>query len=237
MPNHCENTTTVFGPPSDVAEVIKAMTIGDDVRLCNLLPMPEGLKEAEASFITSPEPPEAWLAKVADGSWTQEEYDGAAGRWKASWEAGQANKAKYGYTDWYAFANAEWGTKWGDYDHTSDAPTIEEVVETGAGMVSFEMNYMTAWGPFIGYFWQKVSDRFPSVRFETRYQEFGMGFAGVIIAYKGVVIDNGTDDLPEIDWDEDDSGAHFYELVEKALDEIYEESDKELAKTLTNKGL
>lgn len=233
MPNHCDNSTTIFGPPDEVAKLLKAMTIDGKTRLCNLFPMPKGLENTEASFISSPELPEAWLTKVADGSWTQEEYDEAASRWKASWEAGQANKAKYGYTDWYSWALQNWGTKWGDYDHYGDFPNPDELEEVGVGVVSFTLGYQTAWAPFSDTFWKVVSIKFPTIRFETRYQEPGMGFAGVTIAYQDVVVDNGTDQLPEVDWDNDDAHESWSDLMDKLLDEIYDDTDKELAEALT----
>lgn len=233
MPNHCENHTMVFGPSSDVAEVIKAMTINAETSLSNLVPMPDELRNTDANFVKSPVPPENWANLVSEGEWSQAEYESACARWVADYERNKANKEQYGHSSWYDWALETWGTKWGDYDHTEDLPAIAEVEEVGPGVLSFETNYNTAWSPFSDHFWQQVTNRFPNVRFETRYYEFGMGFAGVTVAYKGVVIDNGTGELPDYDWEAEEDMTGFYTLLEKMLDELYDEADKDLAETLT----
>ena len=76
MPNHCENRTTIWGSPSQVAEVIKAMIDDSETgfAISNLVPMPKGLKDSTASFVT-PEIPTRWAELVTEGKWTQEEYD------------------------------------------------------------------------------------------------------------------------------------------------------------------
>lgn len=235
MPNHCENRTTIWGSPSQVAEVIKQMITSDKedgFALSNLVPMPEGLKNTEASFVDA-EIPAQWAKHLADGKWTQAEYDEAVARNREQWEAKAARISEYGYGDWYEWAcdDENWGTKWGDYSHSGDLPNILELESSIEGKVGVEFTYDTAWSPFSDRFWERASGRFPEVRFETRYQELGMCFAGVTIAYKGVVVGESTDDLPEIDWDSENGSEEFYEKLEALHDHLYDLADLKLAYT------
>ena len=233
MPNHCENSTVIWGSPSKVKEVIEAMadsTNEGGFSLSQLVPMPEGLKGTTANFCSAT-PPENWAKMLAEGKWTQEEYDKSVARNKADWEAKQARIDQYGYGDWYEWACSpdNWGTKWGDYSHSGEFPDISALEESTDGRVAVEFTYDTAWGPFSDQFWKQVSDRFPEVRFETRYQEPGWGFAGVTIALGGIVADEGTDNLPEIDWDTDDCGETWYDQMDVLLNRLYDLADMKLA--------
>lgn len=232
MPNHCENRTTIWGSPSDVAEVIKAMidTSENGFAISNLVPMPEGLKNTNATFATG-EPPSNWAKMLAEGTWTQEQYDTAVARNSEEWKEKAARIAEFGYGDWYDWACAEenWGTKWGDYSHSGEFPNVAELESSKQGKVSVEFIYDTAWSPFSATFWEKVSARFPAVQFSNRYQELGMGFAGVTVAYQGFVVDEGTDDLPEVDWDSEDGSEQFYEALHAILDRLYDIADVKLA--------
>ena len=233
MPNHCENRTTIWGSPSQVAEVVKQMISPDKecgFALSNLVPMPEGLKNTSATFCTAT-PPENWAKMLADGKWTQAEYDESVARNAAEWEIEQAAVAEFGYGNWYdwACANENWGTKWGDYSHSDDLPNVAELESSIEGKVGVEFTYDTAWSPFSAQFWEQVSARFPEVRFETRYQEMGMGFAGVTIAYQGIAVDEFTDDIPQVDWDDDEASEKFYEAMEALQDRLYDLADMKLA--------
>lgn len=235
MPNHCENRTTIWGSPSQVAEVIKQMISPDKesgFALSNLVPMPEGLKGTSATFCTAT-PPENWSKILADGTWTQEEYDEAVARNKAEWDAKQARIDQFGYGDWYdwACANENWGTKWGDYSHSDDLPNVAALESSIEGKVGVEFTYDTAWSPFSNQFWEQVSARFPEVRFETRYQEMGMGFAGVTIGYQGIVVDESTDNLPNVDWESDDGPQEYCDKMCDLLDRLYDLADLLLANT------
>lgn len=232
MPNHCENRTTIWGSPSQVAEVIKAMIDESETgfAISNLVPMPKGLKDSTASFVTA-EIPTRWAELVTEGEWTQEEYDEAVARNNEAWAAKKARIDEFGYGDWYewACANENWGTKWGDYSHSGDFPNLVDLESSTKDKIEVVFDYDTAWSPFSPQFWEQVSARFPEVRFDTRYQEPGICFAGVTAAYKGVAVDECTNDLPEVDWDTDDSGEVWHEMMDALLDRLYDIADLKLA--------
>ncbi len=233
MPNHCENSTVIWGSPADVAEVVRAMTDAESefgFSISQLVPMPEGLKGTTASFTQSTHPSN-WDKMLAEGKWTQEEYEQAVADHKAEWDAKQARIDQFGYGDWYDWACAEenWGTKWGDYCHCGNTPDLNALEASEAGKVQVEFQYDTAWSPFSESFWQQVSNRFPKVRFETRYQEPGMGFAGVTVALQGIVVDESTDNLPNVDWESDDGPQEYCDKMCDLLDRLYDLADLQLA--------
>lgn len=235
MPNHCENSTVIWGSPSKVKEVIEAMadsTNEGGFSLSQLVPMPEGLKGTTANFCSAT-PPENWAKMLAEGKWTQAEYDESVARNKADWEAKQARIDQYGYGDWYEWAvsSENWGTKWGDYDHFGEPVDLEALNGSDDTKTHVEFQYQTAWSPFSEQFWKQVSDRFPEVRFETRYQEPGMGFAGVTVALQGIVVDESTNDIPVVDWDSDDAGQEYCDKMCDLLDRLYDLADLKLSHT------
>ena len=77
------------------------------------------------------------------------------------------NQDKYGYTNWYDFCCAEWGTKWGAYDC---------YIEQDEDDV-FVLRYNTAWSPASPVL-QKLSEMYPDLIFEQHVLDEGMGFAG-----------------------------------------------------------
>jgi hypothetical protein len=79
----------------------------------------------------------------------------------------QANRDKYGYTNWYDYCINEWGTKWdigANGDPAQDIP--------GGLMLGFE----SAWSPPIGAY-EKLTEQ--GFRIRAMYYEPGMAFAGV----------------------------------------------------------
>jgi len=80
----------------------------------------------------------------------------------------EANKEKYGYTDWYEWCWANWGVKW-------DA-RVEEYDDSNADEEVY-VYFDTAWNApdeFFEYFAKK----YPDARFEDEYDEEGMQFEG-----------------------------------------------------------
>ena len=85
--------------------------------------------------------------------------------------------AKYGYTDWYSFCVARWGTKW-DVDPYDN-------VEVQPHYMSF--GFDSAWSPPIGIYEALVADGFTV---DAMYYEPGMGFCGRWV--------DGSDDYTEL---------------------------------------
>ena len=116
MPNHVYNTLVVSASADEVQAIIDA---GGFAR--KFVPMPIQLEGT-----ISP-------TKIIS---QKDFYDGKVGITQA---ISDHLKENYGADNWYDWANYNWGTKWGDYNHND-----WEVEETKDGC---EVKYMTAWSP------------------------------------------------------------------------------------------
>jgi hypothetical protein len=229
MANTCSNITTISGPPEDITEFINTVTTVDGDSLItdianSLMPIPESLKETNASF-ASEEPHPNWAVMLADGSITQEGYDNLVALNAEDWEKQQQNLATHGVKDWYDWALKNWGTKWGDHDHW-EIPS-EDQVETGEVFYRYD----TANSPFNDAFWEKVSLMFPTLTFVTIYSEPGNSFCGASAAKDGSVITRYTVDLPECD-DQEDYGD-WLEDIETLSNNLGIEALKELTSAVS----
>lgn len=101
-------------------------------------------------------------------------------------------KAKYGFADWYEWACANWGTKWGAYDH-EDQKWCTSLNKRGP--VESSLYYTTAWSPATP-FWQEVSRQNPKLTFRHEFAEGGCGFVGAETFQNGEMV--SSDDFP---WD------------------------------------
>jgi hypothetical protein len=155
MPNWCENVLYVKGDKSTLLEFIQKVKNspeqaekrkqGYDI-LGNLYPTPQELVD------------------TASG-WSNDE-DVQAEREKQY----EANRAKYGHSDWYGWNNANWGTKWGDCE-TYLADDEEKIGDF------IEFQFQTAWSPPLEGI-SKIASMFPTLGFALSYSEEGMGFFG-----------------------------------------------------------
>jgi hypothetical protein len=116
---------------------------------------------------------------------------------------------------WRTWAHDNWGTKWGDYEHLFDDPF--DVEDNNDGTSTLSVSYYTAWGPFSAGFWRTVSQMFPTLRFDTSYEEPGMGFAGAMCAREGACSDEYTEDLPDFP-DGDDYADHVQDWSDAMCD-------------------
>ena len=172
MPNWCNNTLELAH--EDPAMIERARVAFNDGKLCNeFVPVPEDL-HIVAGSVGGPED-EAQIKLV---------------------EQGELNRVRYGYTNWYDFCVAEWGTKW---DVGGDGMTAE-LTEDGRLVMSFD----SAWSPPIN-FYEKMVDLGFSVR--AYYYEGGMNFAGIW--------EDGYDDFYEL--------ASGSEAVREQLPEVLDE--------------
>ena len=95
--------------------------------------------------------------------------------------------AKYGYSDWYGWRMANWGTKWDVYEDramwmspdgttgTGDLSMDTESLDEDAGEI--KISFLSAWGPPTEGI-QKISGLWPNLYFTIVYVEAGNGFAG-----------------------------------------------------------
>ncbi len=153
------------------------------------------------------------LLEVAVGS---AEIDGKrVNRWRVvKNEAGENEKvevtaidqarlrAKYGFDDWYAWALANWGTKWDtDADYA------------GGGMLHFD----SAWSP-PEKFVKTLSERYPDATFTLAFAEGGCAYWGTDV-YRGGVHISGT--YSEQFWGEQEYDEDV-DLMDMLVDECRE---------------
>ena len=101
-----------------------------------------------------------------------------------------ANKEKFGYTDWYGWAIANWGTKW-------DISTGEWNDEDQANANQVSLSFDTAWQPPVVFLEKMTEQGFDITSF---YLEEGMGFVGKYTSTDGDESFNfdGSEDLEDI---------------------------------------
>jgi hypothetical protein len=218
MPNHCANTLTIFGPKADLRKFIDGIVKIDDgdvndyvsppVKILDsYYPIPQELKDVSTAHCSA-EPEPHWAVMLADGSLTQERYDELVANNAENYRKRQENIARFGYADWYEWANTNWGTKWGDYDGVVRFVDDDEV----------KIIFTSAWGPPVEGL-RHVSGMFPTLSFVLTYDEPGMGFLGASSFRNGVTVFDVTEDAPEFPGgaDEDDAWESFYEETQDAL--------------------
>ncbi len=205
MPNHCESDLTITGPVEDIKKFLEASYIlpepdesGEiekvdgarpDGSYLSLLrahyPMPSSLNitagsntdmataalfgtDRDVAYWTSmPWAPERGIVDRASLLAYIEKTDS-----KAMQEAriAKENVKNYGHKDWYSWALAEWGTKWGDYETTLVKSEPKKI----------KISFQTAWGPPAPGL-TKIAAKWPTLKFDLRYYEQGMGFKGQLV--------------------------------------------------------
>lgn len=199
MPNHISTNFRVTGPTAEVKRFINDANGNDHLlNLDSLLPMPSELR-----MVSSP-------VKIM----SQEEIDKQWADWKVAKEAGNVSsfdsdkpfglgitkersdsyKAKYGVDNWYDWAIANWGSKWGVYDETEW--NITEVEDDG--LTSAGINYQTAWSPVTNA-WERISKNYPTLEFFHEFADEGGGFVGNQLIQNGNIIEDN-----DYEWDSDE---------------------------------
>lgn len=145
MPNWCDNSVTIrHDDPAKLVELKQAVM--DKRFLASVIPVPADLFANNAGYFADEE---LEAQRVA-----QEE----------------ANKALYGYGNWYDFCVNKWGTKW-------DVEPYNEPVLDG-NTLKFE--FQSAWAPPIGVYEQLVENGFSVTAY---YNETGMAYCGAWVDY------------------------------------------------------
>ena len=117
-------------------------------------------------------------------------------------EEGQKLVEQFGYSNWYDYCVAEWGTKW-------DAK-IDRYEQDGDSIIVY---FDTAWAPPDGIF---AAMEVAGIKVEAAYCEQGIGFMG----YRKDGVDYVCD-MPEYEEDEDGSLAEAYY---DAIDKVWEDA-------------
>ena len=153
MPNWCYNHLEVSGDEIQLREFVEKSLVKDEHSLVK-----SRLEHDNFSFNgTYPMPEDL---NITSGTQTQEEKEQAI-----------LNKAKYGYTDWYDWKCAEWGTKWDACE--------SEILHNDINF--FSVSFETAWAPPIDWI-DHIMEDFPDLCFELEYEEPGIMFGGLLQA-------------------------------------------------------
>lgn len=180
MPNHVTNKLRFENIGDDLWVHICKVLQGDDpersygsVDFNVLIPMPEELNiesgsrgengyRAYKEFLRESA---GLTAEQASALERQRIGEIAADPDRTSWELGKKyyeNEQKYGFTTWYGWCNAHWGTKWNAYDCTHNN-------------TAHEFEFLTAWcspEPVI----KKISERFPDITIVHRWADEDVGY-------------------------------------------------------------
>ena len=111
-------------------------------------------------------------------------------------------RERYGASDWYDWANVNWGTKWGVY--RAHGGEVE-----GDTLIYY---FSTAWSPFSENVLLAMSGQFPEIRMELKYAEIGMGFWGLWEAIGGSMTNSEEGDVEMKVVEEDNGFGVRYEL-------------------------
>ena len=124
-------------------------------------------------------------------------------------EQAKALQEKYGFTDWYSWALANWGTKWDTEAY--DIPEIEEEVDDdGNKLFVVTVSFDTAWSPPTQFFEHMSTEGWNITGY---YIEWGMNFCGIW--------DDGIDETFDIPQTADD----VYDELPQELDEMFAIAD------------
>ena len=140
MPNWCHNTMDIHGEYEELKKFRVACQVKDEetgniyASFNKLFPIPDELAETTAGWFGDKDKQAEQTAKEI------------------------SNIQKYGYKDWYEWALANYGTKWGAKDVELSELSPDETVMTGT--------YETAWSPADGLI-LKISELFPGLVFSV----------------------------------------------------------------------
>jgi len=155
MPNWCENTLKVRGKKKDLQAFIQKLEDAKekDRDICIFRTF-RPMPKAYAK-VTSPNRDEKLASELLE---------------------------KYGASDWYNWANINWGTKWGCCDTSW---LYKEPMNTNHdGLYDIEMYYQTAWSPGDDCL-EEIFQELKKLSFFLSYEEPGMGFAGTLFVREG----------------------------------------------------
>ena len=145
MPNWCENKVRLNH--SDIAMLERAKTAFENrAFLKEFIPIPDDLHNTDHAC-----------------------YPVGSTEWQDRQHKMMENVAKYGYADWYDFANAEWGTKWDVGGDDAEAELVDGVLH---------LDFDSAWSPPI-----EAYEKLAKMGFdiEAYFYEAGCAFCGIFV--------------------------------------------------------
>jgi hypothetical protein len=155
MPNWTSNRISIDGEPADLRAFLEAVKWEDQIFDFNrIIPMPELLKRTVSGFRTiDGNEVRSWIEETdADGKpvprcFTPEE---------------QAELQRIGFSNWYDWSIANWGTKW-----NASRP---EVYDASTDCGNVEIFFQTAWCAPLPVF-LRIKDMFPKLSFDCRWRD------------------------------------------------------------------
>ena len=186
MPNWCQNNVTFKHNNQTQIDKIK-QAIENEELFNAFVPVPEELKNTISGFLGNDTPDQQALELKQ-----------------------KSNIEKYGYSNWYDFCNAQWGTKW----DVNDIYTVEENPN------EITLSFDTAWCPPLEFY--RAMENL-GYEIQAYYYEGGCCFAGEY---------NSEEGTSEYSWDDLESAKqnipqHIdaeFNIIEY-MEELEEEND------------
>lgn len=179
MPNWCSNTMTVKGPKPELKRFLKSLKVKEMRKKGEIKDdkwVITGEEEVEVDSLNHLDPIPQALLDTVSGSVPEDK--------KAEHQQQmQDNLDKYGYKDWYDYANAVWGSKWG----AGEVGVSNDDYDTG----SVSLYYQSAWSPCNGLI-ARISKQFPKLVFGVVYTEEAEFFAGWVVIHNGELLVEGV---------------------------------------------
>jgi hypothetical protein len=197
MPNWCTQYGEVRGTNKELKRFIEAIRVEHDDEWKSL---PEHSRSYWDMNQLFPIPTE--LHETIAGGYGYNE-DGNKKPEQIALEEQQAkNIAKYGYKDWYDWANDNWDTKWGACSLDFDEDEFDETSN------SIMLRWESAWSPAVGLV-KNISAQFPELVFGMHFTEEANFFAGYMVFHNGEVVAEGDHDMEGVpEYSDDDDGEY-----------------------------
>lgn len=200
MPNWCYTDMEVYGDYEELVRFREAIrTVSrDETRygwsLNQLYPIPDELADTVSG----------WSSDEAVQAEREKRY--------------AENVEKYGYKDWYDWANANWGTKWGAVDVAFDFPDFP------VGCNYIALRFQSAWSPATGLI-ARISEQFPKLVFGTWFDEESTAYVGYEVFHQGDLVstsfmEHEEMNLPDLDFEDDDSFEAWNDAKNLAMDRM-----------------
>lgn len=167
MPNHTSQVLYLNGPLDSCQRVRELVTTDNGEFDANaVIPMPEELRAVHMGARTiDGEMCRKWVETPGDDG--EIVYIPVTRSMSMEWTR------KYGADNWYSWACANWGTKWGIYDADWRSDT--------------EVFFMSAWSPACPVI-DALSEMFQDIEFTLEYADEGGGFLGSSVFVAGEAV-------------------------------------------------
>lgn len=158
MPNHVTNILTVNGSQDELI-IDSLFNEENEIDFNIFAPMPEELKKVSSPVkIVTKEERDAEIAdyeqRLANGQPT------LGNTFSITQEMSDDYIARFGANNWYDWAIANWGTKWGGYDAERESPDT--------------VKFLTAWSTPVNAI-KSLSLKYPEQEFNVRYADEDFG--------------------------------------------------------------